>query len=471
MPSSGGQGKDARLGLASPAVEGVMHEQPLFSDLPPIEEPAARPPTRRSQARVKRAERRQLEMVPTTLDEQLADDHPARAIWAYLERVDLDDFYTSIEALEGEAGRPASDPQVVLAVWLLATAQGVGSARQVARLCEEHIAYRWLRAGVPINYHLLADFRVQRRRQLNALLTQVLATLMAAGLVGLRRVAQDGLRVRASAGAASFRGQVSLTQAQHLARVQVDRLAHAVEAPERDQSQRKQKARERAARQRLTRVEQALAMLPEVAEVKLRQQHTLDQPRRARVREPRVSTTDPEARVMHMPDGGFRPAYNVQLASDGDSQVIVGVSISTRGTDQGEALPMAEQVAERTGRYPAEYLVDGGFVKREDITALDQRGATVYAPLRPPRTLTSGRQASTPRADDSPEVVAWRARMATTSARTIYRQRGAIAECVNAQVRHYGVLQFRVRGVENVLSVMLLVALTHNLLRWIALTR
>jgi hypothetical protein len=277
--------------------------------------------------------------------------------------------------------------------------------------------------------------------------------------------------VRASAGAASFRGKTGLAQVLDQARTQVEHLAHAVNRPERDESRRKQRAKERAARNRQKRVEQALAVLPELTEVKLRQRQTLDQPRRERVSEPRVSTTDPEARVMHMPDGGFRPAYNVQLATDADSQVIVGVSISTRGTDQGEALPMAEQVADRTGQYPAEYLVDGGFVKRADITALERRGSTVYAPLRPPRTLTSGREAATPRADDSVEVQAWRARMETTEAKAIYRQRGATAECVNAQSRmRHGVQQFKVRGVDNVLSVMLLVAVTHNLLRWIALS-
>jgi transposase len=448
-----------------------MQEQPLFSDLPPIQEPRQRPPTRRSQARVVRAERRQMEMVPRTLEESLPAEHPARAIWAYLERLDLENFYTSIEAVEGEAGRPASDPQVLLALWLLATAQGVGSARQLARLCEEHDPYRWLRAGVPINYHMLADFRVARGRELNRLLTQILAALMDADLVGLRRVAQDGMRVRASAGAASFRGKTGLAQALDQAQTQVEHLAHAVDRPDRDESRRKQKAHERAVRNRLKRVEHALALLPELTEVKLRQRRTLDKPRRERVSAPRVSTTDPEARVMHMPDGGFRPAYNVQLATDADSQVIVGVSISTRGTDQGEALPMAEQVADRTGQYPAEYLVDGGYVKRDDITALERRGSTVYAPLRPPRTVTSGREAATPRADDSAEVQAWRARMATPEAKTIYRQRGATAECVNAQYRmRHGVQQLMVRGVDKVLSAMLLVAITHNLLRWIALT-
>lgn len=447
-----------------------MHEEPLFEDLPPMVEPPPRPKTRRSQARVVRPVRSQIEMVPRDLDESLAEDHAARAIWTYLEQIDLENFYSSIDAVEGEAGRPTTDPQVLLALWLLATSEGVGSARRLARLCDQHDAYRWLRGGVPINYHMLADFRVAHRRALDELLTRILATLLSAGLVSLHRVAQDGMRVRASAGAASFRGKAGLDNALAQAHAQVRRLGHAINAPDMEVTRRQRAARERAARERQARVAEALAMLPQVAAVKQRQKYTLDQPRRQRVSEPRVSTTDPEARVMHMPDGGFRPAYNVQLATDADSQVIVGVAISTRGTDQGEALPMAEQLAERTGQYPAEYLVDGGYVKRTDITTLERRGARVYAPLRPPRTLTSGREAATPRADDSAEVSAWRSRMATEAAKTIYKQRGATAECVNAHARRYGVLQFGIRGVDKVLSVMLLVAITHNLLRWIAIT-
>jgi transposase len=451
-------------------MEPEMREEPLFEDLPPVVERPPIPKTRRSQARVRRPVRNQLEMVPRVLDEVLVEDHPARAIWAYLEELDLEDFYASVAALAGEAGRPATDPQVLLALWLLATSEGVGSARRLARLCDAHDAYRWLRGGVPINYHMLADFRVAHRRALDELLTRILATLLSAGVVSLHRVAQDGLRVRASAGAASFRGRAGLEQALLQVRAQVRRLGHATHAPDMEVTRRQRKARERAARERQARVAEALALLPEIEAVKQRQKYTLDQPRRERVSEPRASTTDVQARVMRMPDGGFRPAYNVQLATDADSQVIVGVAVSTRGTDQGEALPMADQVAERTQQQPAEYLVDGGYVKRDDITALERRGTSVYAPLRPPRTLTSGRDAATPRPDDSPEVKAWRARMDSAEGQAIYRQRGASAECINAHVRRYGVLQFGVRGIDKVLSVMLLVAVTHNLLRWIALT-
>ncbi len=161
----------------------------------------------------------------------------------------------------------------------------------------------------------------------------------------------------------------------------------------------------------------------------------------------------------------------MQLATDAGSQVIVGVAISNRGTDQGEALPMEAQVVERTGQPPQHYLMDGGFVKRSDITALEQGGVEVYAPLRPPRTTTSGRESTTPRPDDSPEVQRWRQRMGTDEAKAIYRDRAATAECVNAQLRsRHAIHQFPVRGMDKALTLMLLVAVTHNLLRWISLS-
>ena len=445
-------------------------EQAMLAGTPAASERAPVVPTRREEARVVRAVRNQIEWAPRKLDSLLSMDHPARTIWAFLERLDLSGFYASVKAVADQPGRPASDPQVLLALWLFATVEGVGSARRLARLCEEHDAYRWIRGGVPVDYHLLAEFRVARQQELDELLTQVLAAMMAEDLITLQRVAQDGMRVRASAGAGSFRGADRLAECLAEAQEQVQTLKKERGHHELGFSRRAVAAQERAARERTERVERALALMPEVKATKQRQKRTLAKPERERVTEPRVSTTDPEARVMHMPDGGFRPAYNAQLATDTQSQVIVGVRVSNRGTDQGEALPMETQVVERTGKHPAAYLMDGGFVKLDDITALERAGVTVYAPLRPPRTTTSEREATTPRADDSPEVIAWRERMGTEQAKEIYKDRAATAECVNAQCRLRGVHQFRVRGLDKVLSVMLLVAVTHNLLRWIALT-
>lgn len=445
-----------------------MAEATLF-ELPAPQEPAPVPPTRPEAARVLRPDRQQLQWVPRDLEAAVPEDHPARAIWNLLENLDLSPFYGAIKAVLDGPGRPTTDPQVLLALWLLATVDGVGSARRLARLCEEHDAYRWLCGGVPTNYHMLSDFRVAHQAALDNLLTQIVASLLAAGAVTLERVAQDGMRVRASAGASSFRRKARLQACLKAARAQVQRLAREREHPDPGVGQRERAARERAARERVERVERALAYLPQVHAAKERQQHTLAVGEREKVTAPRLSTTDPEARVMKMPDGGFRPAYNAQLATDSATGIIVGVAVTTEGTDAGQAVPMEEQVEQRTGRHPRAYLMDGGFATREAITTLEARGVTVYAPVRVPRNKPEEERYQ-PRSGDSPQVVAWRARMATEPAKAIYKERGATAEWANAQVRLHGVSQFTVRGLTKATTVMLLVAIAHNLLRWVALT-
>jgi hypothetical protein len=359
---------------------------------------------------------------------------------------------------------------VLLGLWLLATVEGIGSARQVARLCTVHDAYRWLRGGVPVNYHLLSAFRVAHEQALNALLTQTIAVLLDAELVTLQRVAQDGVRVRAGAGASSFRRRERLEECQALAEAQVKRLAQEREHPDPGLSKRARKAQERAARERAARLEQALAAMPELEASKEQQRQKLPKGRRERVKEARASTTDPAARVMRMGDGGFRPAYNVQLATDGDSRAILAVEVSQQGSDGGLVGPLEHQVVERTGQQPTTYLFDGGLATRDDITTLTAHGSTVYAPVEPPRTKTSGRTAYDPRPDDTPAVAAWRQRMGTPEGQAAYRQRSGIAEWTNAQLRlRHGLQRFTVRGLGKVTSVMLLLAVTHNLLRWLAL--
>ena len=442
----------------------------MLFELPPTEERVPAPPTRREEARVLRPNRQQLQWLPRDLDAVLAEDHPARAIWGLLEKLDLSAFYGSIKATLDRPGRPTTDPQVLLALWVLGTVEGIGSARKLARLCQEHDAYRWLCGGVPINYHMLSDFRVAHQVALDELLTQIVASLMAAGAVTLERVAQDGMRVRASAGDSSFRRQKTLEAHLEEARAQVARLAQEREHPDPGVTRREQQARERAARERVERVEQALEYLPQAQAAKERQQQTRTITQRAKVTAPRVSSTDPQARIMKMPDGGFRPAYNVELATDQAKGVIVGVAVIREGTDAGQALPMEEQVKKRTGQHPGAYLMDGGFATREDITALEERDITVYAPVRLPRNKPEEERYQ-PRYGDSPQVVRWRQRMATEEAKVVYRGRGSTAEWANAQVSQHGVSRFTVRGVAKVTSVMLLVAVGHNLLRWAALFR
>jgi len=445
-----------------------MSQAEMFSDIP-TEAAPIRPATDPKDARVNRAVRNQIQWMPRDLDSLLTDDHPARAIWALLEGLELSAFYASIKAVLDRPGHPATDPRVLLALWVYATVEGVGSARRLARLCDEHDAYRWLRGEAPINYHMLSDFRVAHQAALDDLLTQIVASLMAAEAVTLQYVAQDGMRVRASAGAASFRRRQTLEICLDEAREQVEQLAQERERPDPEVSQRERAARERAARERLARVEQALAYLPQAQAAKERQQRTLATPKREKVSAPRTSTTDPEARVMKMPDGGFRPAYNVELATDKAKGIIVGVAVTAEGTDAGQAVPMEEQVVRRVGQHPAAYLMDGGFATRNAITTLDERGVTVYAPVRLPRNKPEEERYQ-PRYGDGPQVVAWRERMATEDAKAVYKKRAATAEWANAQVRQHGVVtQFTVRGIAKVTTVMFLVAVTHNLLRWVAL--
>jgi transposase len=446
-----------------------MSEETLF-ELPDPQAPKPEGLTSPQQARVLRPVRNQVEWVARDLDTVLPEDHAARAIWAFLDRLDLSPFYASIKSVLGRAGHPTTDPQVLLALWLFATSDGVGSARQIARLCKEHDAYRWICGGVPINYHTLSDFRVAHQEALDGLLTEILASMMDAGLVTLHHVAQDGMRVRASAGASSFRREATLQRCLAEAEQQVAALAAEREQPDPGRNARQEAARERAAQERQQRVETALRRMPKIQAAKERSKRTESKAKREKVSEARVSTTDPEARVMKMPDGGFRPAYNLQLATDEDSQIIVGVAVDTTGSDGGQAPPVLEQVVGRTGRLPEAYLMDGSFARREDVTALERRGVTVHAPTRSPRTTTSGRTKADPRPDDTPEVARWRARMETEEAKEIYKGRAATSECVNAHARRHSLTQLLVRGRRNVLSVLLLVAITHNLLRWIALS-
>jgi hypothetical protein len=294
---------------------------------------------------------------------------------------------------------------------------------------------------------------------LDRLLTESAASLMAEGLVSLDRVAQDGMKVRASAGAASFRRQPTLEEALAEAENQVAQLRKELEANPAANKTRQQAARKRAGEERAERIRAALGQLPKIAESK-----------KAKDREKaRASTTDADARVMKMGDGGFRPAFNVQLATATDSQVITGVDVINSGGDQGQLAPMVEQHQERYEEKPREALVDGGFVKKADIDEVSppQGGTTVYAPVM--ESKDPNRDPHTPRDDDSPAVAEWRQRMATDEAKAIYRQRAATAECVNALARNRGLQRFLVRGLRKVKAVVLWYALAHNLMRAVAL--
>jgi len=408
--------------------------------------------------RLRCAVRNQVEFQQCSLDELLPEDHEARTVWDYVCGLDLAELYERIQAVEGGPGQAPADPQILMALWLYATLRGVGSARELNRLCQCHTAYRWLCGGVSMNYHTLSDFRTQHVELLDRLLGESVAGLMAEGLVTLDRVAQDGMRVRAGAGAASFRRQPTLEEALAQAEEQLRQLKQELDADPAASKNRSQAARQRAAEERAGRIRAALEQLPRIAKAK--QPKDRDKAR--------ASTTDAESRVMKMADGGFRPAYNVQLATATDSQVITGVEMTNAGGDLGQMVPMIEQHQERYEEKPKAALVDGGFAKLDDIDQAEQGGTTVYAPVRPPRG-SAREDAYTPRAGDTPAVAQWRRRMATDEAKAIYRQRAATAECVNALARNRGLQRFLVRGLQKVKAVVLWYALAHNLARAVTL--
>lgn len=444
-----------------------MTQSTLPIEMPP-EQPENKAPGRVGELRVRKPVRNQAEMVVRDMDSLIAEDHPVRAIWEFLNKLDLAAFYASIKVDFNQPGRPASDPQVILALWVYATVEGIGSARQLARLSEEHDVYRWLRGGVPVDYHLLAEFRVTHQKEIDDLISQIIAVLLEVGLVELKRVSQDGMRVRASAGSSSFHREPTLKRCLEEARVQVERVAQEREHSDPFISQREHSARERVAREKLTRMEEAWRQLPEIQAVKERQKKKLSKARAAKIQEARVSTTDPSSRTMKMADGGFRPAYNIQYATDTKSQVIVGIGVSNQGNDQGQAREMEQQVEQRTGRRPEDYLIDGGFIDLNNIQAFEKNGIKVYAPAR--ESGSNGGRGLYGVAK-SAEITVWRERMQTEEAKTIYKERASTSECVNALMRvRYGLQQFSVRGIPKVLSITLIMVLAHNLLRWISLT-
>ena len=423
-------------------------------------------PPKSRKLRLRSPQRDRVVPIPARLEDWLPPNHLARLIWSAVCRLDLSGFERDLKIVEGHRGHPAADPRLMVALWIYAFSQGVSNARELDRLCVEHLAYIWLCGGVSVNYHSLSDFRVKHQNDLDELMTQVLALLEEAGLVTYEKIAQDGIRVRASAGAASFRRKPTLEKHLEEARQVVAQLK--LQAEERQSSEaetttfdddddggrsRGQAARERAAKERLARLEAALDEIPSARASKPPKKQD----------EARVSTTDPEARVMKMADGGYRPAYNIQFAADSNNRVIVGVDVTNIGSDQGQAPPMEEQVEARSGQVPDIWLMDGGFNKHSSIEALSEKEIVVYTPVPSPKDRERDPHQALPK--DSEKIAEWRLRMGTEEAKEIYKERASIIEWVNAQARsRHGLHQLRVRGLSKVKSIGLWIAVTHNLL-------
>jgi transposase len=430
----------------------------------PASSPEATAPV--GKPRLRLPQRDQIEMHCEALDHLLEPEHPARIVWAAVCQLDLSAWLSEVKAVEGHVGRDGTDPRLLLALWIYATLQGVGSARRLDDLCRKHIAYRWLCGGVSVNYHLLSDFRSQEGDKWDELLTQIVATLMAEDLVTMNCVAQDGMRVRAHAGRSSFRRRQRLEDCLEQARQQVATLKSLEDSGE-ELSRRERAARERAAVERQERLEEAL-----------RQCEQLQQQREERAKidcrpakEARASTTDPEARNMKFANGGYGPGHNVQFSTDTASGVIVGVEVTNAGSDGEQLPPMLDQLQERYTQDPQAALVDGGFVSKQAIAdAAESHHCTVYAPLKDEeKQRKAGKDPHARKKGDHSAVAAWRVRMGTEEAKLLYRLRAQTAEWVNALCRNRGLQQMPVRGLPKCRIVALLYAITHNLLRGVTL--
>lgn len=413
-------------------------------------------------ARVVKADRSQLSWDLVDLEAWLPADHRARIVWAFAETLDLSELYDAIKSREGEAGRPKSDPRVLLALWLYATIEGVGSARALDRLSQTDLAYRWLRGGVPVDYHTLSDLRSDSGQLLDQLLSQSLTALMAEGLVRLDEVIIDGTKVRAAAGRGSFKTADGLVELAQLADARVEALKSEVDADPTAHSRRRQAAQERAAREAGERAARAKAMLDRLEAEKT---HKAAEAKKAA---PSASTTDPEARMMRFADGAIRPGYNVQVAVTADHGLIVGIEPTDRRNDSGLAHPMVEEVERRLGSTPGCIIVDTGYASGADIVALAERDrpVAVFAPVKPDRTDVTAHALRVRAANRAREPVAlrvWRARMATPEGQATMRRRKRI-ELVNAQTKNRGLGRQLLRGLANIKAVALLHALAHNLM-------
>ena len=475
--------------------------------------------------RVKAIDRSQSFWGAIDIEKLIEEDHAARGIWAMVNRLDLSRLEKKIKAVEGHAGQSPLDPRLLMALWIYAYSEGVSSARELSRMCEYEPGCQWLAGMRSVNYHTLADFRVDHKNELDEIFVQILGLLSGEGIIEMKRIAHDGTKIKAQAASHSFRREQCLGEHLELARQQVEALNN----PESEElSQRALQARNRASREKKQRLEEALRALEELQ--KARPASEKDQAR--------ISETDPDARVMKQADGGFAPSYNVQISTDAANGIIVGVDVTQAGNDCDQLVNAVDRVEANTGRTPEQVLVDGGYtMKNSNIEAMAERGIDLNGPVvennseaslkqrgiqpdfypdrfrydettdtlicpadktlkRRQTRQCEGRIEYTYRASatdclqcpfrdqccpkasprmvvrkqDSPAVAAFKAKMQCEEAKQLYRSRAQIAEFPNAWIKDkLGLRQFRLRGRQKVRAEAVWACLTYNIQQWLRL--
>lgn len=482
----------------------------------------------RGKPRIKTVDRRQLVFRAVDVEKLVTSDHPVRAIWEFVGKLDLVRFYESIKSVEEMAGRSAWDPQLLISLWIWAYSQGIGSAREIERFCEYDPAFQWLMGLAVVSHHTLSDFRVCHQEALDDLFVQVLGLLSLEGLISMKEVMHDGTKIKANAGADSFRREDRIRAHMERARQQVKAMGEPCE----DNLSRQQAAQRRAAQEQQDRLQRALGELEKIRSSKSGVEAK---------QEARVSQTDPECRIMKQSDGGYAPSYNVQISTDSAHGIIVGVGVSQSSSDAGELIASVERVEKNMTQLPEKVVADGGFTNRANIMAMNEAGVdfigsqseyesqaegqlmrqgidkefhlgafeynaqddiyccpagkilrydsqerrigVVQRRYRArsedcvncahknkccPKRAARGRFVT--RAVEDPAVLAFKQKMETDEARAIYRRRGGIAEFPNAWIKSkIGLRQFSVRGFLKALMESLWACVTYNIQQWVRL--
>lgn len=401
--------------------------------------------------------RNQVEFRMSSIDELLPSDHRARLIWQYVEKLDICSLIVGVRSFAGSGGAPTTDPRILLTLWLFAILDGVGSARELARLCERDHAYQWICGGITVNYHTLADFRNEAGPFLDDLLTKSVAALVMAGIVDLSCIAVDSMRVRASAGRSSFRRKETLLELQRSAGARVEQLKAETVADPAAATRRQQASRERAAREQAERVEAALKAVEEIEKARVAEDKANKRKTSKKRQDARASTTDPEARRMAMANGGMAPAYNIQIKTDPNSAAVVGLNVTNNGSDRGKLGPAVDEIQRRYDALPDKLLADVGYDSQIDIEAVEAKGTAVYVPL--PKKETDRRA----KPKDGAGVRKWKERMSRDEGQRVYASR-IKTEHLHAQMRNHGLLQIPVRGLEKAKTIALWFAIATNLL-------
>jgi transposase len=438
-----------------------MNDMPNLFILPECSKESPNSIIKGGSPRLNSPKRHQIEFVSACLDDLIPEDHQVRNIWNYVDQMDLSKITTKIQSVSNGPGRPAIDPKILLTLWIYALVEGIGSARVIDRYCSEHLAFKWICGGVSINYHSISDFRKDNSEEFEQLITITIARLMQRELVSLKRVSQDGMKVRASAGSSSFRRKPKLKELYQIAKEQVEILREEIDADPSGCLNRQKAAKKRAAEERKKRIEQAIEehkkLVIEKGKTKKKHRKPFTEEEK---KETRASTTDPEARKMKMSDGGYSPAYNVQLAVDTNARFIVGYDV-IKCQDAGQLSKMFNQLKFKYQSRASEWLVDKGYLEFNDLIKVQRDGCKVY--VNP--SLKGKKDPNEVRNKEDPELGEWRKRMGTEEAQEVYKDRASNSEWANAGMRNRGLGQLLVRGIKAVKGVIGLQILTHNMLR------